>query len=80
MLAAPDFDIAGVGQKLQLARTYNSLEAPWARSPSAGGRATSATCGSVTPRWSSSTPPATLCASSRPPLVASPPRPATPRT
>ncbi|MFF8869101.1 DUF6531 domain-containing protein [Streptomyces massasporeus] len=24
MLAATDFDIAGVGQKLQLARTYNS--------------------------------------------------------
>lgn len=25
MLAATDFDIAGVGQKLQLTRTYNSL-------------------------------------------------------
>ncbi|QIJ66426.1 RHS repeat-associated core domain-containing protein [Streptomyces sp. JB150] len=31
MLAATDFDIAGVGQKLQLARTYNSLEAPWGK-------------------------------------------------
>ncbi|MGY4273911.1 hypothetical protein ACVILE_000091 [Streptomyces sp. M18.1] len=28
MLAATDFDIAGVGQKLQLTRTYNSFEAP----------------------------------------------------
>ncbi|THA22565.1 hypothetical protein E6R18_33885, partial [Streptomyces sp. A1277] len=28
MLAGTDFDIAGVGQKLQLARTYNSLDAP----------------------------------------------------
>ncbi|MER7057176.1 DUF6531 domain-containing protein, partial [Streptomyces sp. NPDC000351] len=36
MLAATDFDIAGVGQKLQLTRTYNSLEAPW---------------GKVTQRW-----------------------------
>ncbi|MFE6365883.1 RHS repeat-associated core domain-containing protein [Streptomyces sp. NPDC057806] len=31
MLAATDFDIAGVGQKLQLARTYNSLDAPWGK-------------------------------------------------
>jgi RHS repeat-associated protein len=31
MLAATDFDIAGVGQKIQLARTYNSLEAPWGK-------------------------------------------------
>ncbi|MEV6087885.1 RHS repeat-associated core domain-containing protein [Streptomyces parvulus] len=31
MLAATDFDLAGVGQKLQLARTYNSLEAPWGK-------------------------------------------------
>ncbi|MGW1466572.1 RHS repeat-associated core domain-containing protein [Streptomyces sp. NPDC002308] len=28
MLAGTDFDIAGVGQSLQLARTYNSLDAP----------------------------------------------------
>ncbi|WP_449343833.1 DUF6531 domain-containing protein [Streptomyces qaidamensis] len=31
MLAATDFAIAGVGQKLQMARTYNSLEAPWGK-------------------------------------------------
>ncbi|MET9445526.1 DUF6531 domain-containing protein, partial [Streptomyces sp. NPDC006610] len=31
MLTATDFDIAGVGQRLQLARTYNSLDAPWGR-------------------------------------------------
>ncbi|GAA5215888.1 RHS repeat-associated core domain-containing protein [Streptomyces thinghirensis] len=31
MLAATDFDIAGVRQKLQLTRTYNSLEAPWGK-------------------------------------------------
>ncbi|MFF6879730.1 DUF6531 domain-containing protein, partial [Streptomyces sp. NPDC012474] len=31
MLAATDFDIAGVGQKIQLTRTYNSLEAPWGK-------------------------------------------------
>ncbi|GGU62666.1 type IV secretion protein Rhs [Streptomyces daghestanicus] len=31
MLAATDFDIAGVGQKMQLTRTYNSLEAPWGK-------------------------------------------------
>ncbi|MER7236360.1 RHS repeat-associated core domain-containing protein [Streptomyces olivaceus] len=31
MLAATDFDIAGVGHKLQLTRTYNSLEAPWGK-------------------------------------------------
>ncbi|MFD5949775.1 RHS repeat-associated core domain-containing protein [Streptomyces collinus] len=31
MLAATDFDIAGVGQKLQLTRTHNSLEAPWGK-------------------------------------------------
>ncbi|PJE99503.1 Wall-associated protein [Streptomyces carminius] len=29
MLAATDFDIAGVGHKLQLTRTYNSLDAPF---------------------------------------------------
>ncbi|WP_079194841.1 RHS repeat-associated core domain-containing protein [Streptomyces sp. CB02400] len=31
MLAATDFDIAGVGQKLRLTRTYNSLDAPWGK-------------------------------------------------
>ncbi|MEC7054778.1 RHS repeat-associated core domain-containing protein [Streptomyces violaceochromogenes] len=31
MLTATDFDIAGVGQRLRLARTYNSLDAPWGR-------------------------------------------------
>ncbi|MEU2908147.1 DUF6531 domain-containing protein, partial [Streptomyces globisporus] len=31
MLAGTDFDIAGVGQKLGLARTYNSLDAPWGK-------------------------------------------------
>ncbi|MFJ9041893.1 DUF6531 domain-containing protein [Streptomyces sp. NPDC102406] len=31
MLAATDFSIAGVGQELTLARTYNSLGAPWDR-------------------------------------------------
>jgi RHS repeat-associated protein len=31
MLTATDFDIAGVGQPLRLARTYNSLDAPWGR-------------------------------------------------
>ncbi|MEU9983785.1 RHS repeat-associated core domain-containing protein [Streptomyces sp. NPDC050856] len=31
MLAATDFSIAGVGQKLQLTRTYNSLDAPWGK-------------------------------------------------
>ncbi|MFF3350921.1 RHS repeat-associated core domain-containing protein [Streptomyces sp. NPDC002779] len=31
LLAATDFDIAGVGRKLQLTRTYNSLEAPWGK-------------------------------------------------
>ncbi|WP_308284117.1 RHS repeat-associated core domain-containing protein [Streptomyces buecherae] len=31
MLTATDFDIAGVGQRLQLARTYNSLDAPYGR-------------------------------------------------
>ncbi|MFI2720720.1 RHS repeat-associated core domain-containing protein [Streptomyces collinus] len=31
MLAATDFHIAGVGQRLQLTRTYNSLEAPWGK-------------------------------------------------
>ncbi|KJK34563.1 Wall-associated protein [Streptomyces variegatus] len=31
MLAATDFDIAGVGRKLQLTRTYNSLEVPWGK-------------------------------------------------
>ncbi|MGD9486065.1 DUF6531 domain-containing protein [Streptomyces sp. TRM70308] len=29
MLAATDFEVAGVGQNLRLARTYNSLDAPW---------------------------------------------------
>ncbi|MER6290677.1 RHS repeat-associated core domain-containing protein [Streptomyces sviceus] len=31
MLTATDFDIAGVGQRLTLARTYNSLDAPWGK-------------------------------------------------
>ncbi|TKS95819.1 DUF6531 domain-containing protein, partial [Streptomyces galbus] len=31
MLTATDFDIAGVGQNLRLARTYNSLDAPFGR-------------------------------------------------
>ncbi|MEU1075117.1 MULTISPECIES: RHS repeat-associated core domain-containing protein [unclassified Streptomyces] len=31
MLAATDFEVAGVGQKLRLARTYNSLDAPSGR-------------------------------------------------
>ncbi|HET6859639.1 MAG TPA: RHS repeat-associated core domain-containing protein [Streptomyces sp.] len=31
MLAGTDFDVAGVGQKLQLSRTYNSLDAPWGK-------------------------------------------------
>ncbi|MFD3440191.1 RHS repeat-associated core domain-containing protein [Streptomyces sp. NPDC058685] len=31
MLAGTDFDVAGVGQKLRLARTYNSLDAPWGK-------------------------------------------------
>lgn len=31
MLAATDFQVAGVGQKLTLARTYNSLDAPWGK-------------------------------------------------
>ncbi|WP_241266095.1 RHS repeat-associated core domain-containing protein [Streptomyces boncukensis] len=31
MLAATDFDVAGVGKPLQLARTYNSLDAPWGK-------------------------------------------------
>ncbi|WP_329014131.1 RHS repeat-associated core domain-containing protein [Streptomyces sp. NBC_00690] len=31
MLAGTDFDIAGVGQKLRLTRTYNSLDAPWGK-------------------------------------------------
>ncbi|MFC0057299.1 RHS repeat-associated core domain-containing protein [Streptomyces actinomycinicus] len=31
MLTATDFDIAGAGQRLRLARTYNSLDAPWGR-------------------------------------------------
>ncbi len=31
MLAATDFSVAGVGQQLTLARTYNSLEAPWGK-------------------------------------------------
>ncbi|MFJ7147807.1 DUF6531 domain-containing protein [Streptomyces sp. NPDC100445] len=31
MLTATDFDIAGVGQGLRLARTYNSLDAPYGR-------------------------------------------------
>ncbi|MGW0412240.1 RHS repeat-associated core domain-containing protein [Streptomyces collinus] len=31
MLTATDFDIAGVGQRLMLARTYNSLDAPYGR-------------------------------------------------
>ncbi|MEU6956168.1 RHS repeat-associated core domain-containing protein [Streptomyces sp. NPDC045714] len=31
MLAGTDFEVAGVGQKLRLARTYNSLDAPWGK-------------------------------------------------
>ncbi|MET7595742.1 RHS repeat-associated core domain-containing protein [Streptomyces sp. NPDC005481] len=31
MLAATDFQVAGVGRKLTLARTYNSLDAPWGK-------------------------------------------------
>ncbi|WP_371674497.1 DUF6531 domain-containing protein [Streptomyces sp. NBC_00289] len=31
MLTATDFDIAGVGQRLTLARTYNSMDAPWGK-------------------------------------------------
>ncbi|NKI40789.1 RHS repeat-associated core domain-containing protein [Streptomyces physcomitrii] len=31
MLTATDFDVAGVGQSLRLARTYNSLDAPWGK-------------------------------------------------
>ncbi len=31
MLAATDFDVPGVGQSLQLTRTYNSIDAPWGK-------------------------------------------------
>ncbi|GAA3143437.1 RHS repeat-associated core domain-containing protein [Streptomyces rectiviolaceus] len=31
MLAGTDLQVAGVGQSLQLSRTYNSLEAPWGK-------------------------------------------------
>ncbi|MFC8176170.1 RHS repeat-associated core domain-containing protein [Streptomyces sp. NPDC057325] len=31
MLAATDFEVAGVGRKLRLARTYNSLDAPYGK-------------------------------------------------
>ncbi|MFD9905018.1 RHS repeat-associated core domain-containing protein [Streptomyces sp. NPDC059063] len=31
MLAATDFQVAGVGKPLQLTRTYNSLDAPWGK-------------------------------------------------
>ncbi|AZM56163.1 Wall-associated protein [Streptomyces sp. WAC 01529] len=31
MLTATDFSVAGVGQNLTLARTYNSLDAPWGK-------------------------------------------------
>ncbi|MFJ2556883.1 MULTISPECIES: RHS repeat-associated core domain-containing protein [unclassified Streptomyces] len=31
MLAGTDFDVAGVGQNLQLSRTYNSSDAPWGK-------------------------------------------------
>ncbi|MFD5698493.1 RHS repeat-associated core domain-containing protein [Streptomyces lasiicapitis] len=31
MLAATDFQVAGVGKSLQLTRTYNSLDAPWGK-------------------------------------------------
>ncbi|WP_406011206.1 DUF6531 domain-containing protein [Streptomyces sp. NBC_00637] len=31
MLAATDFEVAGAGQKLMLARTYNSFDAPWGK-------------------------------------------------
>ncbi|MCT7352983.1 DUF6531 domain-containing protein [Streptomyces sp. 15-116A] len=31
MLAATDFEVAGVGKSLRLARTYNSFDAPWGK-------------------------------------------------
>ncbi|MER6130716.1 RHS repeat-associated core domain-containing protein [Streptomyces sp. NPDC001815] len=31
LLAGTDFDVAGVGQSITLARTYNSLDAPWGK-------------------------------------------------
>ncbi|WP_308376444.1 DUF6531 domain-containing protein [Streptomyces sp. ISL-99] len=31
MLAGTDCDVAGVAQKLQLSRTYNSFDAPWGK-------------------------------------------------
>ncbi|MFJ9130007.1 RHS repeat-associated core domain-containing protein [Streptomyces sp. NPDC102340] len=31
MLAATDFEVAGLGRPLRLARTYNSLDAPWGK-------------------------------------------------
>jgi RHS repeat-associated protein len=31
MLAATDFEVAGVGKTLRLARTYNSFDAPWGK-------------------------------------------------
>ncbi|WP_328847687.1 DUF6531 domain-containing protein [Streptomyces sp. NBC_00258] len=31
MLTTTDFDITGVGQRRTLARTYNSLDAPWGK-------------------------------------------------
>ncbi|GGP97764.1 DUF6531 domain-containing protein [Streptomyces roseolilacinus] len=31
MLAATDFEVAEVAQKLRLARTYNSFDAPWGK-------------------------------------------------
>ncbi|GAA3492144.1 RHS repeat-associated core domain-containing protein [Streptomyces cremeus] len=31
MLAGTDFDVPGVGQSLQLTRTYNSMDAPWGK-------------------------------------------------
>jgi hypothetical protein len=31
LMLTTDFDVAGVGQRLQLARTYNSLDAPFGR-------------------------------------------------
>ncbi|WP_335755796.1 DUF6531 domain-containing protein [Streptomyces alfalfae] len=80
MLTATDFSLAGVGQQLTLARSYNSLDASGARSPSAGGSSTSAICRSSTTRSSSTTPPATPCASTRLRTAPSPHPRATPRS
>lgn len=80
MLTATDFDVAGVGQRLMLARTYNSLDAPWGRSPSAGGSSTSATCRSPPPRRFSTTPREQPSASPRTATAPSPHPRATRRT